>query len=653
MFMAVQERQAISARHLLTALATAGVILLAAHGARAQVSCEDCDECMTNCVCQPDGSCEGTPAQNGTLCDDGNDCTLTDSCQAGQCVGSNAPDTTNCNDFNDCTTGDHCHGGQCVAGSTKNDGDPCTIPGLGLCATGAQCQVIQGFGAFCMPQNFVECADKCQSCDPNTGGCVSYNYCTFVPCSNGQCDSSTGECFPGHEGDPCNDYDVCTSDDRCHDGECAGTAGGTPGPTSTPTATPSSVSGCMGDCNGDGVVTVDEIITGVDIALGDVELFACDVMDDNGDDAVTVDEILAAVNNALDGCPPPENTPTPSPAPPTSTPTRTPTGATVTPSPTTSPGGGTPSIGTRAAGTIESTTSAFLVIPNLLSALLGHLPGAGSGSGATTITIPFTCNSGGGTVVCTQPGFYTGAPTFTVTLNNCQVTGSTGTLTFDGTLSATGQDSDSCVSIPTNVALSIPSLTVQTPTGTATFSNFSAGVSLSCSAGSCSCRYDTVDLQQLTGTITVAGTNTNSTITFGAGSSIVITVDTYTHCVPTVYDMEVNGNITLTTNGNTFPAIYDAYTIHDDASSGHDMVEVSGAVTSGCFGDTVIFSTSTDIALGNPCPSAGVVYVYATTSGNTDTITYSSSGVHIDFGAGGSKDFTTCLDSQLFICPAS
>jgi len=83
------------------------------------------------------------------------------------------------------------------------------------------------------------------------------------------------------------------------------------------------------------------------------------------------------------------------------------------------------------------------------------------------------------------------------------------------------------------------------------------------------------------------------------------------------------------------------------------MVEVIGAVTSACFGDTVIFSTSTDIALGNPCPSAGVVDVYATTSGNTDTITYSSGGVHIDFGAGGSKDFTTCLDSQLFACPAS
>ena len=110
---------------------------------------------------------------------------------------------------------------------------------------------------------------------------------------------------------------------------------------------------------------------------------------------------------------------------------------------------------------------------------------------------------------------------------------------------------------------------------------------------------------------------TTSQVTFGAGSSITISVYTYNgQCVPTIYDMEVDGDVTLTTNGTTFAATYGAYTIHDDASSGHDMVEVSGAVTSACFGDTVLFSTSTDIALGNPCPSAGVVDVYATTSFN-------------------------------------
>ncbi|MGD0948676.1 MAG: hypothetical protein ABSA52_14770 [Candidatus Binatia bacterium] len=644
MFMAIQGRQAISVRHLFAALVTAGVILLAARGARAQVPCEDCDQCMTSCVCQADGSCQGVPKPNGTACNDGNDCTTVDTCQSGQCVG----------------------------GSPKNAGDPCTIPGLGLCATGAQCQVISGFGAFCLPQNVVECADKCQLCDPNSGNCTIPMPCEEDPCSTGQCDSSTGECIPGNEGGSCDDGNVCTSNDRCQSGECVGTAGGTPQPTATPTATPPSASGCVGDCNNDGVVTIDEIITGIDIALGNADVSACENFDANDDGLVTVDELLTAVNNALNGCPEVPATATPRPTN-TSLPTSTPaqpatatatthiTGTvppTQTPAPTT-PGGGTPSIGTRAAGTIESTTSAFLVIPDLLSALLGHLPGAGSGSGASPIfSTPFTCNIGGGTVACAQDIVLfppsVGPPTYTVTLNNCQVTGSTGTLTFNGTLTATGQAGDVCGTIPSTVTVSIPSLTVQTPTGTATFSNFSADVSLSCSAGSCSCYYDTAYLQP-TGTIAVAGTNTNSQVTFGDGSSIYISVTSYgtsTKCVPTVYDMEVDGNITLTTNGTTFAATYYGYDIYDDASSGNDMVDIEGSVESACFGDTVDFSTSTDIALGNPCPSAGVVDAYANTSGNTDEITYSSSGVHIDFGAGGSADFTTCLDSQLFACPA-
>ena len=657
MFVAILERQGISARHLFTVLVTAGVILLAAHGVRAQVSCEDqCDQCMTSCVCQPDGDCAGTPLPTTQGCDDGNPCTTGDHCNgAGSCVGGGyAPTTTQCTYYlNPCATNPHCDGaGGCVAGGTKNVGDPCTYWGSGLCGTGT-CQNYQSFGLFCVIPCWDE--DACHQCDPNTGDCT-LNVCSFMPCSTGQCDSETGGCIPGNEGGDCDDYDVCTSNDRCHDGECAGTAGGTPGPTSTPTATPG-VSGCMGDCNGDGVVTVDEIITGVDIALGNVDLSDCDVMDDNGDDVVTVDEILTAVNNALNGCPPPESTPTPSPALPTSTPTRTPTGATVTPSPTTSPGGGTPSIGTRAAGTIESTTSALMAIPNLIAAIIGQLPGAGSG-GSASLFPPVTIKCSGipsGTVTCDQATLFS-PPTYTVTFNNCQLSGPSGTLTINGTVTVADQQAEICfTAAPTLAIVTTQNLIIQMPNGTtATFNGFSATIGLSCSSGSCSCVADTVTLVPTAGTITVAGTNTNSTITFGAGSSIVITVDTYTHCVPTVYDMEVNGNITLTTNGNTFPAIYDAYTIHDDARSGHDMVKVSNDVSSPeCFGDTVTFGTSTDIALGSPCPSAGVVHAHAHTSGNTDTITFSSGGVHIDFGAGGSKDFTTCLDSQLFICPVS
>ena len=59
---------------------------------------------------------------------------------------------------------------------------------------------------------------------------------------------------------------------------------------------------CAGDCDISEDVTVDEIITGVNIALGTLPIDNCNAMDTSGDDQVTVDEILRAVQNALQGC---------------------------------------------------------------------------------------------------------------------------------------------------------------------------------------------------------------------------------------------------------------------------------------------------------------------------------------------------------------
>jgi len=59
---------------------------------------------------------------------------------------------------------------------------------------------------------------------------------------------------------------------------------------------------CVGNCNGDGAVTVDELLTAVNIALGISPVEQCPAFDVNGDGAVTVNEILAGVTNALNGC---------------------------------------------------------------------------------------------------------------------------------------------------------------------------------------------------------------------------------------------------------------------------------------------------------------------------------------------------------------
>jgi len=79
----------------------------------------------------------------------------------------------------------------------------------------------------------------------------------------------------------------------------------TPLPTYTPTPrpTPTMKPPCVGDCDGDGFVTIDELVRGVNIALGTVPLSQCAIFDQDSSGDVTVNELIAAVNNALSGCP--------------------------------------------------------------------------------------------------------------------------------------------------------------------------------------------------------------------------------------------------------------------------------------------------------------------------------------------------------------
>jgi hypothetical protein len=77
----------------------------------------------------------------------------------------------------------------------------------------------------------------------------------------------------------------------------------TPTPLPPPSPSPSATASCAGDCNDDGQVTVDEILTTVDIALGNTLPSECEPGDANHDGQITINEILTAVDNALNGCP--------------------------------------------------------------------------------------------------------------------------------------------------------------------------------------------------------------------------------------------------------------------------------------------------------------------------------------------------------------
>jgi hypothetical protein len=69
------------------------------------------------------------------------------------------------------------------------------------------------------------------------------------------------------------------------------TVGGTPPP------------GCVGDCNGNRVVVINELITGVNMALGNLPITECAPFNPNNDNQISINELIQGVNNASNGCP--------------------------------------------------------------------------------------------------------------------------------------------------------------------------------------------------------------------------------------------------------------------------------------------------------------------------------------------------------------
>ncbi len=128
--------------------------------------CNDGNACTTNDVCT-NGTCAGTAKD----CNDGNICT-DDSCNptTGACIHTN--NTLPCNNGNPCTVADSCSGGVCVSGRPKgcSDGNVCTDD---------SCD--QATGNCIHTNNTASCDDgnACTSGDVCSGGvCVV----TAIPC---------------------------------------------------------------------------------------------------------------------------------------------------------------------------------------------------------------------------------------------------------------------------------------------------------------------------------------------------------------------------------------------------------------------------------------------------------------------------------------
>jgi hypothetical protein len=185
------------------------------------VTCVAADQCHDAGVCDPtSGTCSSPAKMDGATCDDGDPCTLADTCVAGACA-SGTPMT--------CTAMDQCHdpgtcdptSGVCdnppkMDGTACDDGDLCT-PG-DTCAAGA-----------CVAGTAVTCAamDPCHdvgTCDPTTGVCGNPAKTDGAACDDGNACTQGEACLAGVCA-PASKV-TCTAMDECHTaGTCDATSG--------------------------------------------------------------------------------------------------------------------------------------------------------------------------------------------------------------------------------------------------------------------------------------------------------------------------------------------------------------------------------------------------------------------------------------------
>jgi 5-hydroxyisourate hydrolase-like protein (transthyretin family) len=446
----------------------------------------------------------------------------------------------------------------------------------------------------------------------------------------------------------------------------------------TPTATPSPCVDCVGDCGCDGLVTIDEILTMVNIALGNAGVGLCLPGDANGDSYITVDEILTAVNNALTECPvliptvTPTRTSTLTQVPATATRTPTPTTTSATPptrtsAPTTTPSTPQPttgpSISKRAAGTTVTLTQGLRVIPAIISALAPIAKGGGSSASEGSAAAAKNCGeSGTYDLTCTQPTAGMPPRNYSLSLSSCKLMTTPGTtVTLTGALSGTSTETGflaSCNFPP--LALSTFAVTgLQVTAANAGGTTLSAGVNLTGSLSVTpdifsSCKISAVDMT-LNGTISVQVGTLSETLTFN-NTSVRVEVGQFNDdCVPLIYTITLNGSATLAGGGGaSFSGTFTDFVFTDNTTTGNDLVILNGAVDSTCLGTAATFQTQTSLSFppAAVCPIQGAVRV--TSGGHTDRVTYRSAGVDIDLGDNGSVDesFTNCVDLQLLACPA-
>jgi hypothetical protein len=152
--------------------------------------------CTVGVCDEDDNACEARAANEGADCDDGQFCTVNDSCDNGMCDGS----TRDCSQLDGaCTNGVCDEALDACQAQPANEGDGCSD------------------GAFCTVNDVCGngmCVGTPRNCSAQNGVCTT-----------GVCNETSDACQaqPANQGGTCDDGLFCSVGDRCNNGMCSGT----------------------------------------------------------------------------------------------------------------------------------------------------------------------------------------------------------------------------------------------------------------------------------------------------------------------------------------------------------------------------------------------------------------------------------------------
>jgi hypothetical protein len=240
-------------------------------------------DCALACSCEAPGNCcephGGVGCEDATckscVCDRDPACCTIDLGWDADCVSEAMVE---------CAASCTCEvAGSCCEAHEETVGCDDNLCQVCVCALDEACCEV-GWDGRCVEVAATDCHERCAGCE---AGCCDIHPqpgCVDEACETCVCDQDDFCCNPetGEWDGSCVDFafGACASTCQCE----------------TPSA-------CPGDCDNSDSVQINELISCVNIALGNAPLSNCPACDPDGGGSVAINELIAAVNASLTGCP--------------------------------------------------------------------------------------------------------------------------------------------------------------------------------------------------------------------------------------------------------------------------------------------------------------------------------------------------------------